>query len=62
MNAFQKRNFKLLIDPIEEGISCVEKDGSGQKSQCDKEPTARKTEPYFNHQTSRRRFSDIAIF
>ena len=34
MNAFQRRNFKLLVDPIEQGISCFEQNGSRQKSQC----------------------------
>ena len=57
MNAFQKRSFKVLVDPIEQGISCFEQDGSGQKSQYDKEPTFRKAEPFFNHQTIRRYIS-----
>ena len=30
MNAFQKRNFKLLVDPIEQGASCYEQDESRQ--------------------------------
>ena len=49
MNAFQKRNFKLLVDPTEQGISCFEQYGSGQNGQYDKEPTSRKAEPSYSH-------------
>ena len=36
MNAFQKLNFKLLIDPIEQGISCIKQDkNTDQAGQCD---------------------------
>ena len=62
MNAFQKRNSNLLVDPIEQGISCFEQDGSGHKSQCDKEPTTRKEEPSFNHQMIRRYISVNVFF
>ena len=51
MNAFQKRNFKLLVDTIEQRISCFEQGGSGQKRQCNKKLTSRKEEPSFNYQT-----------
>ena len=63
LNVFQKRNFKLPVDPIEQGISCFEQDGSGQKSQCDKEASTKKAEPSFNHQTiSRRYILENALF
>ena len=52
MNIFQKRNFKLLVDLIEQGTSCYEEDGSGQKRQCDKEPTTREERPFYNRQTA----------
>ena len=54
MRVFQKRNFKLLVDPIEQSISCFEQDGSRQKSRCNKEPRSRQAEPSFNYQTIRR--------
>ena len=39
MNVFQKRNFKLLVDPIEQGIFCFEQDEKRTRGQCEKEPT-----------------------
>ena len=58
MNAFQRRDVKLLVGPIEQGISCFEQYGSRQQSQYDKEPTTSNAEePYFNHQTIKRYIS-----
>ena len=52
MNAFQKRNFKLLIDPVEHDISDAEKDGSGQKGQCATKSLLLEKQNYLNHQTA----------
>ena len=62
MKSFQKRNFNIMVDAIEQGISSFEQNGSGQKSECDEEPTSRKAEPSSNHQTIIRYISVIVFF
>ena len=50
VNAFQKRNFKLLVDPVEQGISCLRRRERTQESVRDKELACRKNEePSYNH-------------
>ena len=51
MNAFQKRNLKLLVDPVEQGISCFEQDEKPTKESVRSRAYFRKAEPFFNHQT-----------
>ena len=53
MNAFQKRNFKLVVDPVEQGIFYFEKGGSGHKSQCATKSFLLEKKNHLNHhQTS----------
>ena len=52
MNAFKKRNIKLLIDPVEQCISYFEKDGSGDKSQCPTNSLLLEKRNHLNHQTA----------
>ena len=49
MNAFQKRNFKLLVDLVQQGISYFEKDGSGQKCQCATKSLLLNKQNHLNH-------------
>ena len=52
MNAFQKRNLKLLIDPSEQGVSCFEQDGTRQKSQCATKNLLLEKQNHLNNQTA----------
>ena len=58
INAFQRRNFKL-DDPIEQGTSSYDQDGSRQKSQCDNESTILEKQ---NHLTIIRRYLSVNVF
>ena len=52
MNTFQKSNFKLLVVPIDQGISCFEQDESGQKSQCVTKSLLLEKKNHLSHQTA----------
>ena len=52
MNAFRKRNFKVLVDSVEQGIFYFEKDGSRQKNQCTTRSLHLEKQNHLNHQTA----------
>ena len=59
INASQKRNVKLLVDPIEQSISCLEQDEKQTRGQCDKELTFLDKQ---NHPLIIRRYISANVF
>ena len=61
-DAFQKRFSSYSLIPPNRVPLISNKTGADKKSQCNKEPTSRKAEPSFNHQTIRRYISVTVFF